>query len=282
MPGSPQARRDAARARVRDAQGSARDAPARALVVAGEGHSPVAGLLAEADPASCLLVLGHGAGAPMTHPFMEDLSAALAAEGVSVLRFNFQYAQEGRRRPDPLRRLLAVAASALVAGRHAAADLPLFAGGKSMGGRMLSELAARQAEPPTSEPAAGAPAPVGEAAPSVPAPSSDPLHSQLPNVAGLVFFGFPLHPPGRPGTARGDHLARVPCPMLFHQGDRDRLADLALLRPVLDRLGAKASLRVVEGGDHSFKTPKRLGRDQADVLGEMARETAAWTATAAP
>lgn len=228
------------------------DPPARTIVVAGEGHSPVSGLLAEADPASCLLVLGHGAGAPMTHPFMDRLSAALVAVGISVLRFNFQYAQEGRRRPDPTRRLLAVCASALVAGRTAAAGKPLFAGGKSMGGRMLSTLAAGEAEPPT------------------------------PRLAGLVFFGFPLHPPGRPGTGRGDHLARVPCPMLFHQGDRDRLADLALLRPVLDGLGEKAALHVVEGGDHSFNTLKRMGRDPADVLAEIARKTADWAGNAAP
>ena len=191
----------------------------------------------------------------MTHPFMEDLSAALVAERISVLRFNFSYAEEGRRRPDPTRRLLAVAASALAAGQAEAADLPLFAGGKSMGGRMLSKLAA-------SEQAVGRPT------------------ARPPHVAGLVFFGFPLHPPGRRGTARADHLARVPCPMLFHQGTRDRLADLTLLRPVLDRLGAKASLHVVEGGDHSFKMLKRMGRDPAEVLGDLARKTAAWAAKA--
>ena len=191
----------------------------------------------------------------MTHPFMEDLSAALVAERISVLRFNFSYAEEGRRRPDPTRRLLAVAASALAAGRAEAADLPLFAGGKSMGGRMISNLAA-------GEQAAGRPT------------------ARPPHVAGLVFFGFPLHPPGRRGTARADHLARVPCPMLFHQGTRDRLADLTLLRPVLDQLGAKASLHVVEGGDHSFKTLKRMGRDPAEVLGDLARETAAWATKA--
>lgn len=191
----------------------------------------------------------------MTHPFMEALSAALAAERVSTLRFNFAYAEEGRRRPDPARRLLAVATSALALGRVQADGLPLFAGGKSMGGRMISQLVA-----------------AGTGTSRTSAASA----SWRPELAGLVFFGFPLHPPGRPGTDRADHLARVACPMLFHQGTRDRLADLTLLRPVLTRLGPRASLHVVEGGDHSFKTPKRMGRDPAEVLADLARETAVW------
>lgn len=190
----------------------------------------------------------------MTHPFMEALSAALVAQGISTLRFNFAYAEAGRRRPDPARRLLAVAASALAAGEAEASGLPLFAGGKSMGGRMISMLAA----------------------------SRDAQRTPTPDLAGLVFFGFPLHPPGRPATDRADHLARVACPMLFHQGTRDRLADLTLLRPVLEALGARASLHLVEGGDHSFKTPKRMGRDPAGVLADLARETAAWTARTSP
>lgn len=197
----------------------------------------------------------------MTHPFMEALSAALVAERVSTLRFNFAYAEEGRRRPDPARRLLAVATSALALGRVHAAGLPLFAGGKSMGGRMISQLAAD-----------------GTATPRTSAASS----SWRPELTGLVFFGFPLHPPGRPGTDRADHLARVACPMLFHQGSRDRLADLTLLRPVLTRLGSRASLHVVDGGDHSFKTPKRMGRDPAGVLADLARETAVWAERTAP
>ena len=195
----------------------------------------------------------------MTHPFMEALSVALAAHGVSTLRFNFAYAEAGRRRPDPVRRLMAVAASALAAGEAEAAGLPLFAGGKSMGGRMISMLAAsRDAQR-----------------------RQDAQRMPTPDLAGLVFFGFPLHPPGRPATDRADHLARVACPMLFHQGTRDRLADLTLLRPVLEVLGARASLHLVEGGDHSFKTPKRMGRDPAGVLADLARETASWTAWAA-
>ena len=202
----------------------------------------------------------------MTHPFMEALSAALAAQGISTLRFNFAYAEAGRRRPDPARRLLAVAASALAAGEAEADGLPLFAGGKSMGGRMISMLAASGDTRRT---------PNAQRTP-------DAQRTPTPDLAGLVFFGFPLHPPGRPATDRSDHLARVACPMLFHQGTRDRLADLTLLRPVLDALGARASLHVVEGGDHSFKTPKRMGRDPAGVVADLARETAAWTARTSP
>ena len=219
------------------------------LVIEGEGHSPVSGQLTEAPGASCLLVLGHGAGAPMTHPFMEALAAALAGERISTLRYNFSYMERGRKRPDHLRRLLAVVASALREGRRNANGLPLFAGGKSMGGRMTSTLVSECTE-------------TGSGA--------------TEGLAGLVFFGFPLHAPGRRESVRGEHLAGVPCPMLFHQGTRDRLADLVLLRPLLEELGATATLHVVEGGDHSLGVLKRSGRTLDDVLREVARVTSAW------
>ena len=146
------------------------------LAIEGEGHAPVSGIMVEAADPVALLVLGHGAGAPMTHPFMEALALALSAEGISTLRYNFAYMEAGRRRPDHLRRLLAVVASALQAGRERAVGVPLFAGGKSMGGRMTSTLVARGTDT---------------------APD------------GLVFFGFPLHAPGKRGSERGEHLARV-------------------------------------------------------------------------
>lgn len=214
-------------------------------------------LLQRADSPSGLLVLGHGAGAPMTHPFMQDLSRALALHGLSVLRFNFAYAEAGRRRPDPPKRLLAVAEAALERGFAEAGGLPLFAGGKSMGGRMISTLLAGQASPRV-----------------------DPAKPAAVPVAGLVFFGFPLHPPGRPGVERADHLARVPCPMLFHQGTRDRLAKLELVQGVTSELGERAELRVVDGADHSFNLPKRAGKPVARVLDDLARATATWAGRA--
>jgi len=191
----------------------------------------------------------------MTHPFMEALAQTLATRGISTLRYNFAYAEMGRKRPDRQPRLLGVVASALEVGEELAADLPLFAGGKSMGGRMTTTLVAQRLR--TS--------------------ATDGARSHLcPQLCGLILFGFPLHPPGRPGTERGDHLAQVSCPMLFLQGTRDRLADLKLLRPVLARLGPRATLRVVDGGDHSFGVLKRSGRTAADVLAEVADATREW------
>ncbi|MGH7731243.1 MAG: alpha/beta hydrolase family protein, partial [Candidatus Eiseniibacteriota bacterium] len=146
-------------------------------------------------------------------------------------------------RPDPEPVLFATVRAAVAAGRDAAAGLPIVAGGKSMGGRMTSRAAA--AEP-------------------------------LEGVAGLVFLGFPLHPAGRPGVSRADHLAQVGLPMLFLQGTRDTLADLGLLEPVIERLGEGATLRVIEGGDHSFHVLKRSGRTDEQVLDELAAAVAAW------
>ena len=219
----------------------------RHITIGGDGHPPVSGIMVGAPDAVALLVLGHGAGAPMTHPFMEALTSALAVDGISTLRYNFAYMEAGRRRPDRHRKLLAVVASALRAGGACAQRLPLFAGGKSMGGRMTSTLMAQSAG-----------------------------SSAVPTLAGLVFFGFPLHAPGRHGTERGEHLARVPCPMLFHQGTRDRLADLDFLRPLLEALGPRATLNVVEGGDHSLGMLKRSGRTLDDVLTEVAGITRQW------
>ena len=253
--------------------GDGAQAHSRRITIDGEGHPPVSGTVVEAADAAAMLVLGHGAGAPMTHPFMERLAGALAEQGISTLRYNFAYTEAGRRRPDHIRRLLAVVRSALGAGRECADGLPLLAGGKSMGGRMTSTLVAEQArmggrtavESPRA--AAG-----GADAPASPESRADPSA----DVAGLVFFGFPLHAPGRRESVRGDHLAEVPCPMLFHQGTRDRLADLELLRPLLDRIGPRATLHVVDGGDHSLGMLKRSGRTQDEVLAEVALVTRRW------
>jgi predicted alpha/beta-hydrolase family hydrolase len=184
----------------------------------------------------------------MRHAFMEAAAAALTRHGVGTLRFEFPYAAAGARRPDPLPVLIETVVAAAAEARRLAGGLPLLAGGKSMGGRMTSRAAAED---------------------------------RLADVRGLVFLGFPLHPAGRPGVERADHLASVAQPMLFLQGTRDALADLALLRPVCDRLGPRARLHVIDGADHGFHVPKRSGRSDADVLDELAAEVARFGSAAA-
>lgn len=205
---------------------------------------PVSALCLRPRGARHLLVLGSGAGAGMTHPFMESLAAALGAVGVATLRYQFPYAEAGRRRPDPPRLLQAAVARAVEEGRRRARGrLTLLAGGKSMGGRMTSLLAS------------------GEG---------------LPGVAGLVFVGFPLHAAGRPSAERGEHLSAVRTPMLFLQGTRDALADLSLVRPLCRRLGRRARLHVVEGADHGFHVLVRSGRTDGDVVTELASVVASF------
>ncbi len=203
----------------------------------------VSALLDRPAGALALLALAHGAGAGMRHPFLERLSAALAARRIAVLRYQFPYLESGRRRPDPTATHEATVRAAVATASELASDLPLAAGGKSMGGRMSSRAAAG---------------------------------GGLDPVRGLVFFGFPLHPAGRPGTARADHLTRVSQPMLFLSGDRDRLAELELLRPVCRRLGDRTTLRVVAGADHGFHVLKRSGRTDDQVLEELAATAADW------
>lgn len=210
------------------------------------GGGDVSALLRRPAGAHWLLVLAHGAGAGMTHAFLDRLSEELATVGVATFRYQFPYMERGGRRPDTPTVLTATVDAAVRAASDAAPDLPLLAGGKSMGGRMTS-LAA----------------------------SAHPLTG----VRGIVFFGFPLHPPGRPGTARGEHLARVTVPMLFLQGTRDEFADLDLLRPICERLGPRATLHTMEGADHSFHVLKRSGRTDAEVLQELVQTAVSWTAT---
>ena len=204
----------------------------------------VAALLLRPADAHCLYVFGHGAGAGMQHRFMEAASARLAGHGIASLRYQFPYMEAGSRRPDSRGTLLATVRAAVRAAADAAPDLPLLAGGKSMGGRMTS-LAAAEAP--------------------------------LPGVRGLAFFGFPLHPAGRPSTERADHLKKVQLPMLFLQGERDRLAEIDLLRPVCAGLGDRATLHVVPDADHGFHVPKRTGRSDDEVLAELARTAAQWS-----
>jgi predicted alpha/beta-hydrolase family hydrolase len=203
----------------------------------------LAGLLRRPPSARLLYVLAHGAGAGMRHPFLETVAGALAARAIATLRYEFPYMQAGARRPDPAPVLEATVRATVEAARGAAGDLPLVAGGKSMGGRMTSRAAA--------------------AAP-------------LAGARGLVFLGFPLHPAGRPGTDRAEHLSGVDLPMLFLQGTRDALADLPRMRAVCEALGPRARLHVVDGADHSFAVLKRSGRTGAEVIDELGDTVAAW------
>jgi hypothetical protein len=208
-----------------------------------EGAGEVSAILLRPTDARWLLMLAHGAGAGMTHPFLEKLSRELASFGVATFRYQFPYMEERRRVPDSPSVATATVAAAVRAGAKAAPDLALLAGGKSFGGRMSSQAAAQ---------------------------------GFLEGVRGLVFFGFPLHPPNKPGTKRAEHLAKVPMPMLFLQGTRDTLSDLKLLRPICAELGSVATLHVVEAADHSFHVLKSSGLCDADVMRELAQTTASW------
>jgi predicted alpha/beta-hydrolase family hydrolase len=197
-------------------------------------------ILNRPEGAFCLYVLAHGAGAGMRHPFLERLCAALAAEAVATLRYDFPYMEARKRRIDPPPVLHGRVREAVAAA--AREGLPLFAGGKSMGGRMTSQA---QADAP------------------------------MPGVLGLAFVGFPLHPARRPATERAAHLRQVAIPMLFLQGTCDELADIDLLRSVVEQL-PQATLHVIDGADHSFHVLKKSGRADGDVVVELARTFARW------
>jgi len=201
-------------------------------------------LLVKPADARALLVLAHGAGAGMRHAFLEQLAQALALRKVATFRYEFLYMEKGGGRPDPPAVAAARVREAVAEAARVAPGLPLFAGGKSFGGRMTSTAAAE---------------------------------SPLPGVRGLVFLGFPLHPPGQPGIGRAEHLDRVTVPMLFLQGTRDTFAQLPLLEPVIARLKPRATLHLIDGGDHSFKVPKSSGRTAEDVMRGLAETIAAWT-----
>lgn len=206
-------------------------------------NEPVSALLLAPGQPRALYVYAHGAGAPMQHAFMQATAHALAARGVATFRYNFPYMEYRRGRPDRAPVLLDTVRAAVDAASAALPDVPLVAGGKSMGGRMTSQAQAAQ---------------------------------PLPGVRSLAFVGFPLHPPKRPAIERAEHLSRVRVPMLFLQGTRDDLADLDLIRSVVSGLGPVATLHVVEGADHGFHVLKRSGRTDSDVLEEVADALAAW------
>jgi uncharacterized protein len=216
---------------------------AQPLTIAVDDVHGVSGLLLAPPRARACYVFAHGAGAGMGHPFMAAVAAGLAERGIATLRYQFPYMEQGGRRPDPPRLAHATVRAAAAAAARLLPALALIAGGRSFGGRMTSQAQAA---------------------------------SPLPGVRGLAFLAFPLHPAGRPSDARGDHLFDVRLPMLFLQGGRDQLADLALLRPLIERLGARASLRLIGDADHSFHVPARSGRADADVRAELKDALAEW------
>ena len=204
--------------------------------------SSVDGLLWQVDDARALLVLAHGAGAGMRHRGMEALATVLAGRGIATLRYQFPYMQAGGRRPDRPPKLTATVRAAVDVAHDVASGLPVFAGGRSMGGRMTSTA---QSERP------------------------------LPGVRGLIFFAYPLHPAGKPATSRADHLESVDLPMLFLQGTRDRLADAELISGVLADKD-HATLHWLDGADHGFGVLKRSGRTPPEVLEEIGDAVSAW------
>jgi len=219
------------------------NADAKALTITVDARRHVSALLRAPADARVCYVLAHGAGAGMNHPFMGAIAEALATRGVATLRYQFPYMEQGSKRPDAPAVAHAAVRAAVAEATRAMPGVALVAGGKSFGGRMTSQAQA--------------------AAP-------------LPGVRGLAFLGFPLHPAGKPSDERAAHLADVRVPMLFLQGTRDDLASLALLRPVVERLGANTKLILFDDADHSFHVPARSGRKDADVLAELADAIAGW------
>jgi predicted alpha/beta-hydrolase family hydrolase len=197
------------------------------------GGDAVSGLFeSPASPHACY-VFGHGAGAGMAHPFMARVAQGLAERGIATLRYQFPYMERGSRRPDVPKVAHAAVRGAVAEAARRSPRLPLFAGGKSFGGRMTSQ--AQSASP-------------------------------LPGVIGLLFFGFPLHPAGKPSIDRAQHLAGVKVPMLFVQGTRDEMADASLIEPTVEALRGTATLHWVPEGDHSLHVPAKSGRSDDEVL----------------
>jgi predicted alpha/beta-hydrolase family hydrolase len=207
------------------------------------GEETVSALLIRPPEAKALYLFAHGAGAGMTHKSLVSNAEGLAARGIATLRYQFPYMEKGSRRPDPPRIAHAAVRAAAAEALNVAPDLPLFAGGRSFGGRMTSQA---QADSP------------------------------LPGVRGLAFLGFPLHPAGKPGMERGDHLARVQVPMLFVSGERDALSDVDLLKPIVTGLGDRATLHLIRDADHSLKVPARSGRTAGEAEAESLDALAEW------
>lgn len=210
---------------------------------ASKSSGEVSGILVTLENPKAFLVYAHGAGAPMNHPFM-NLSAALLAEnGIATFRYNFPYTERKSKRIDPVPILLETVRSAVSKTKEYSGDRPLFAGGKSMGGRMTSQAAAE---------------------------------GKLEGIKGIIFFGFPLHAPGREGTERAVHLFKIKLPMLFLQGSRDKLANPDLLIPAIKKIGKNAELYLIDGADHSFHVLKSSGRTDEEILKNLTRKAGEW------
>ena len=225
---------------------AAQEADGQQFTLEVAASNEVAARLLRPPHARACYVLAHSACAGMDHPSMRAVAEGLADLGVATLRYQFPYMQRGSRRPDPPQLCHATVRAAVTAAARRAPDLPRFAGGRSFGGRMTSQAQAL-------EPLAG--------------------------VRGLAFLGFPLHPAGQPGQSRAAHLAEVQVPMLFLQGSKDALADPTLLSALIARLGERATLRVMEGADHSFHVPKKSGRSDAEVRSAMLQDLVGWLDT---
>lgn len=212
-------------------------------IVVPVGDESVSGLLLRPKDASALYLFAHGAGAGMTHRSMESNAQGLAERGIATLRYQFPYMEKAGKRPDPPKIAHAAVRAAAAQAALVAPDLPLFAGGRSFGGRMTSQAQAL---------------------------------APLAGIRGLAFIGFPLHPAGKPGTERAEHLAQVRIPMLFVSGGRDALAELDLLRPVVAELGDRATLHLIQDADHSLKVPAKSGRTVAEAEAEALDAIAEW------
>jgi predicted alpha/beta-hydrolase family hydrolase len=216
---------------------------AKAFTIVVDDANSVSALLQAPTNARACYVMAHGAGAGMTHAFMASFANDLGERDIATLRYQFPYMERGSKRPDSPKLAQATVRAAVGEASRLAPALPLFAGGKSFGGRMTSQAQAV---------------------------------SPLRGVRGLVFVGFPLHPPGEPADERGAHLFDVQIPMLFLQGTRDEFAELSLLRNLVGKLGARASLKLFDDADHSFHVPARTGKKDPQIRAEMADAMAAW------
>jgi len=217
-----------------------------AVTITVDDTQRVSGLLQVPHRACVCYVLVHGAGAGMSHPFMAAIADGLAERGIATMRYQFRYMERGSKRPDTPILAQATVRAAVAQASHLVPKLALVAGGKSFGGRMTSQA---QAESP------------------------------LPGVRGLAFLGFPLHVVGRPSEERGKHLFEVEIPMLFLQGTRDALADVHLMEKLTQKLGSRATLKLLSAADHSFHVPARSGRKDAEVRAEVLDALAAWIET---
>ncbi len=211
-------------------------------IAVDDGHR-VSALAITPPGARACYVFAHGAGAGMTHPFMEAIARSLADKGIATLRYQFPYMEGRSRRPDPPALCHATVRAAVAEATRLNPGLPLVAGGRSFGGRMTSQAQAK---------------------------------SPLPEVLGLAFLGFPLHPPKQLSSERGEHLSQVTVPLLFLQGTRDEMADLPLLRALVGRLGQRGTLKLTDNADHSFHVPARSGRTQEQVIDDLAGSLSDW------